>query len=432
VAAYGLLALAVMRAWLTLNARYPIRRFEALIFPSFIAGWLTSELALHALVFDAIVAVALVADGALRAWPGWLGLAIMAANAPGLLGLWSRSHAIAPALEEALLQGLGTTPPLEPAGSLPPGTLLYPFARSHRAVRITRDLRYAPGAGRRHLLDVYAPAQGALTPAPVLLQIHGGGWFTGDKSYQAIPLLLHLARCGWVCVTANYRLSPRATFPDHLIDNKLALRWIREHIAEHGGDPDYVVVTGGSAGGHLAALLALTPNAPEYQPGFEHVDTRVRACVPLYGVYDLTDRLQHQRHNGLRRLVSWLVLKKRYDRDPDAFDRASPMSHVGPHAPPFFVIHGTHDNMASIEDARAFVALLRERSPGPVLFAEIAGAHHAFELFHSPRSVRVVHAVTRFLQTLHATHAAADPVASLPSEPALPALSGRDPHDKSL
>jgi acetyl esterase/lipase len=426
------LVLAVIGAWLTLNARFPIRRFETLIFPSFIAGWLTSELALHALIFDVIVALALIAEGALQSWPGWLGLAIMAANAPGLLGLWSHSHAIAPALEEALLQGLGTAPPLEPAGSLPPGTLFYPFSRSDRAVRVTRDLRYAEGAGRRHLLDVYAPAQGT-TRAPVLLQIHGGGWFTGDKGYQAIPLMLHLARCGWVCVAANYRLSPRATFPDHLIDNKLALRWIREHIAEHGGDPDYVVVTGGSAGGHLAALLALTPNAPEYQPGFESVDTRVRACVPLYGVYDLTDRMKHQRHDGLRHLASWLVLKKSYDRDPDAFDRASPMSHVGPHAPPFFVIHGTHDNMASIEDARAFVALLRERSAGPVLYAEIAGAHHAFEFFHSPRSVRVVHAVTRFLQTLHATHAQAKkPTASEISEPVLQSLSGSDSHDKSL
>jgi acetyl esterase/lipase len=401
VAAYGLLALAVLSALLTHNARRPIRRIEALIFPSFVAGWLTSELALHALVFDLAACVVLIANGALDSWPGYLGLAIMLATLPQLRALWSRSLEIAPALEQALLQGLGELPPIERAGTLPSSRALYPFARSDRAVRIARNLRYADGAGRRHLLDVYAPVQGAAR-APVLLQVHGGGWFTGDKSYQAIPLLLHMARCGWVCVSANYRLSPRATFPDHLIDLKLALRWIREHIAEHGGDPDYVVVTGGSAGGHLAALLALTSNAPEYQPGFEHVDTRVRACIPLYGVYDFTDRMGHQRHAGLRRLVSLLVLKKRYEREPEAFDRASPMSHVGPHAPPFFVIHGTHDNMASIEDARAFVALLRERSRGPVLYAEVDGAHHAFELFHSPRAVRVVHAVARFLQALYA------------------------------
>src|SRR3989442_2578192 len=103
------------------------------------------------------------------------------------------------------------------------------------------------------------------------------------------PLMLPLAAEGWVCVAANYRLSPRAAFPEHLIDCKLALRWVREHIESFGGDPDFVVVTGGSAGGHLAALVALTANAPEYQPGFEDTDTSVTACVPFYGVYDLVE-----------------------------------------------------------------------------------------------------------------------------------------------
>ena len=74
---------------------------------------------------------------------------------------------------------------------------------------------------------------------------------------------------GWVCVAINYRLSPKATWPDHLLDCKRALAWVREHIAEYGGDPDYVVVTGGSAGGHLTALMGLTANDPQFQPGFE-------------------------------------------------------------------------------------------------------------------------------------------------------------------
>src|SRR2546421_8998590 len=104
----------------------------------------------------------------------------------------------------------------------------------------------------------------------------------GDKGQQALPLMLHLAAEGWVCVAANYRLSPRVAFPEHLLDCKLALRWIRENIAEYGGDPEFVVVTGGSAGGHLAALIALTPNDPEFQPGFENVDTSVTAGVAVF------------------------------------------------------------------------------------------------------------------------------------------------------
>jgi acetyl esterase/lipase len=424
VAGYSLLAFALLLGALVLNAHYPIRRSAALVFPSFIAGWLTSELALQLLALEAMLVLGFGAQGALKQWPGLLGLAVALGSTPGLLRLWRRARDAANPLDSAL-QDLGALPPLPSASALPSSRVFYPFVRSDRAVRRYGDLRYAEGAGRFHLLDVYVPAGGAKR-APVLLQIHGGGWFTGSKRQQAMPLLLHMARCGWVCVAANYRLSPRATFPEHLIDTKLAVRWIREHIAEYGGDPDYVVVTGGSAGGHLSALLALTPNAPEYQPGFEHVDTSVRACVPLYGVYDLTDRLRHQRHVGLRELFSRWVIKQRFSHAPEAFDRASPLSHVGPHAPPFFVIHGTHDNMASVEDARELVKQLRAVASGPVLYAEIPGAHHAFEIFHSTRTAYVVHAIARFLQALHARYLREQPgmaAASNVNEEA-PALTG--------
>ena len=135
-----------------------------------------------------------------------------------------------------------------------------------------------------------------------MFQIHGGAWVIGDKSQQALPLMLHLAADGWVCVTTNYRLSPTCHRPDHLVDCKRALAWIREHIAEYGGDPDFVVVTGGSAGGHLAALVALTANDPQFQPGFEAADTSVIGCVPFYGVYDFVDVFAQPGASGRRRL----------------------------------------------------------------------------------------------------------------------------------
>src|SRR5690606_28814162 len=151
-----------------------------------------------------------------------------------------------------------------------------------------RDIAYGDG-GQRHHLDLYRP-QRRDHPLPVLLQIHGGGWMTGDKRHQAGPLMNLLAANGWACVAANYRLSPAATFPDHIIDVKRAIAWIRVHGPEYGLAPGFIAVTGGSAGGHLAALAALTANDPEFQPGFEEIDTSVAACVPLYGVYDFLDR----------------------------------------------------------------------------------------------------------------------------------------------
>ena len=126
--------------------------------------------------------------------------------------------------------------------------------------------------------------------------------------------MLHLAAEGWVCVAANYRLSPRAVFPDHLVDCKQALAWIREHIAEYGGDPDLICVTGGSAGGHLAAMAALTANEPQYQPGFESADTSVAACVPFYGVYDFTALFEGP---GLEQTVPRLLARWVMKMTPD-------------------------------------------------------------------------------------------------------------------
>ena len=99
-----------------------------------------------------------------------------------------------------------------------------------------------------------------------------------------------LAANGWACVAANYRLSPQSSFPDHIIDVKQAIAWIRGNAEAYGFDASFIAVTGGSAGGHLSSLAALTANDPDFQPGFEDVDTSVAACVPFYGIYDFLDR----------------------------------------------------------------------------------------------------------------------------------------------
>jgi acetyl esterase/lipase len=207
-----------------------------------------------------------------------------------------------------------------------------------------------------------------------------------------------------VCVAANSRLSPRATFPDHLIDVKRAIAWIREHVAEYGGDPSFIVVTGGSAGGHLASLTALTANEPEYQPGFEAVDTRVDGCVAFYGVYDFTDRHRQYRNRGLTDVLERHVMKVPMAAAREAYERASPMSRVHPDAPPFFVIHGDSDTLVPVADARHFVEALRQHMREPVVYAEIPGAQHAFEIFPSLRTTFVVHGVERFLAHLYGRH----------------------------
>jgi acetyl esterase/lipase len=407
------LAVSVWGAWFTLNAFRPSSRWQVLGV-SFFAAWFTGELALWHIAWQAVATAVFIALGALDAWPGWLGLAITLASWAGLFFVGVMSRRSARVFDQALADGVGLSSPAHrPRPRL--RQIVFPlFLRDRRVTRV-RNLRYGPH-GRRNLLDVYhrrggGPAGGEL--APVLLQIHGGGWVIGDKGQQGLPLMLQLAAEGWVCVAINYRRSPQSRWPDHLVDCKQALAWIREHIAEFGGDPDLVCVTGGSAGGHLAAMVGLTAGETRFQPGFEHVDTSVAACVPFYGVYDLMDLFAPDglTVRPMRRLARWLIGAPP-DREPDAFADASPVQHVGAEAPPFFVIHGSADNLVPVRQARVFIARLRAVSHQPVLYAEVPGASHAFDVFHSTRTGNAVAAVGRFLGWIVARHhdAAASPV----------------------
>jgi acetyl esterase/lipase len=349
--------------------------------------------------------------GALDAWPGQVGLAITLLSWAGLASLVPISRRSEPVVEASLAAGLGAdyrsailpevVARMDAAG--PATHTLNPFRFKHPDVEVKHDIAYLPDGDPKHRLDIYAPREGAQN-APVLLQIHGGGWVIGNKREQALPLMYHLASRGWICVATNYRLSPRATFPEHLIDLKSAMHWIRENISEFGGDPDFVAATGGSAGGHLSSLLALTAGDPEYQPGFESVDTRVRACVPFYGIYDFTDAYGLQVYSGLGGFVERTVMKKSQSEDQEAFRRASPLHRVHADAPPFFVIHGSHDSLASVEEARHFTDVLRNVSHQPAIYAEIPGAQHAFEIFHSLRTTHVVRAVDRFLSFVYSDY----------------------------
>jgi acetyl esterase/lipase len=400
-ASWLFLAVSLVGAAFTASAVLRLRRLGYFIIPYFFGAWLTSELAVHHLAWQAVATLVFVALGALSAWPGWLGL-VLTLGSWAVLGTFHRRASRAGAVFDAALgeQYAGASPLGAASGRIPFRRIARPFTMRTRGVERIRDIAYGP-AGPRNRLDVYRPA-GVRGPCPTLLQVHGGAWTIGQKDQQGLPLMYHLAARGWVCVAANYRLSPRATFPEHLIDVKRALAWIREHGVQYGADPEFVVVTGGSAGGHLAALVALTANDPEYQPGFETVDTTVQGCVPFYGVYDFLDRHGVRGKASMAPFLSRLVMKSSPDAARPAWERASPIARVHAGAPPFFVIHGTHDSLAFVEDTRHFVTALRNASRAPVVYAELPGAQHAFDVFHSPRSAYAVEAVTRFAEHTHA------------------------------
>ena len=288
-------------------------------------------------------------------WVGLLGLGVAGRRAAGVT---------AAALDEVRARRFPV--PAEPTapdlGPLVAGDPCHPVpvagGRGHAATSTT-------GATAARATASTSTGPGSAPPdagAPVMVYIHGGAWMIGDKREQGKPMMYELVARGWVCVAINYRLSPKATWPDHIVDAKRAVAWVKEHIAEYGGDPSFVAVSGGSAGGHLCALLALSAGDPAFQPGFEDADTSVQACVPFYGVMDMTGSPEGSALFGPGLLE--MLEKTRHEDDkesehPEVFRAASPTYRVRADAPPFFVLQGVNDTLVPVETARIFVERLR-------------------------------------------------------------------------
>jgi acetyl esterase/lipase len=297
------------------------------------------------------------------------------------------------------LATLPTTPARRGRRDLPLRTTV---AR-RRFVEKSNIVSYGPH-GRANLADIWRrrdlPRDGK---APVLVQVPGGAWMIGWRRPQAYPLMSHLVSRGWICVSLNYRVSPVHTWPDHIVDVKRALAWVKENIADYGGDPNFVAITGGSAGGHLSALAALTPNDPKFQPGFEEADTSVVAAVPVYGRYDWYSTQGKGRREFIG-LLEKFVVKKKYATHRDVYVDASPIREVRSDAPPFFILHGTDDSLIPVGEAQEFVDELRAVSKSPVAYAELPNAQHAFDIFGSPRAHQSAEAIARFLSWVYATN----------------------------
>lgn len=346
------------------------------------AGWLATEFPPHVVTGHALSRVS-------RPSIGRVGQTWAAQRA---------DQALTAALVESFGQDFGdlvSHPTCEESECAPRSGFLNRPGPHRRYAAQTSDISYGPG-GRDNLLDIWrrhdmAPGR----RAPVLIQVPGGAWAINGKRGQAYTLMTRMAELGWICVSIDYSKSPGSTFPAHLIDVKRAIAWVRENIADYGGDPDFIAITGGSAGGHLASLAALTPNDPTFQPGFEDADTTVQAAVPYYGVYDFTNA--EIMHELMLPFLEQFVMRARYAEKPERFDAASPISHVHNQAPPFFVLHGEKDELVPCSQARTFCAAMRDAGAPTVAYAELANAHHAFDILSTVRSRLAANAVADFL-----------------------------------
>jgi acetyl esterase/lipase len=400
---WGLLAVSIVAVLLTVNAFSPIRR-EPFTVISFALGWIPGELPIQVMLVEAIVALILAREGGLHHWPGWAGLVLTVASWAGLIRLAFVGREAKGLVDAALAEATMGPVDVEGFDSSPAWNYWWRLAIAvpfrWRAIRRIRNIDYWGDGIGRHRLDILQPRGGPPQPGPVLVYIHGGAWVIGDKRQQGIPMMHELIQRGWVCVAINYRLSPKATWPDHIVDCKRAVAWVRAHIAEYGGDPSFIAVSGGSAGGHLSALVALTPDESAWQPGFEDADTSVDACIPYYGVYDMTgDPEQSGAYGpGLLELLEEKVMKLPIDGNREVFEQASPTCRVTSSAPPMFVFHGVNDTLVPLEVARRFVQRLREVSGSPVGYVELPRTQHAFDVLASIRCRHTTIGAVRFLE----------------------------------
>lgn len=387
------------------NGRAPRRFSRVLQVPSFFWAWITTEAAFPLLVLHAIRAVQARRRGEVTGAAAAATSALDVVAAAGLVTFIDEGRQADDQFTAALAPYLGD----EELSGRPKAVRMgawVPFLYGGRKRRVrTRNIVFTPeGHTHRLRLDVYQPTvpwDGAGTRRPAIVQIHGGAWLLGDKREQGIPLLNHMAANGWVGFNVNYRLSPRAKAPDHLVDCKMAIVWIREHADEYGVDPDFICVTGGSAGGHLCALVALTAGDETFQPGFEDKDCSVQAAIPFYGVYDMVDPDGLMVEGFRQMLVEPIVFGTKFADDGAPFEAYSPIRRVRPDAPPMMIIHGSRDALVPVESARAFAQAAAGASEHAVVYVELHGAQHAFDVFPSPRTVRAIEYCQQFLDAAH-------------------------------
>ena len=418
---------AIVALAFVLNARRALR-FQLLVVPAFVASWLVTELAPQLLALEVVGVAYFVSRGGAGAWPGWLALAISALTAVILVGFVRESHRVEERIDEVMNDAIG---PASERRAVTWRDYAFPFKLWNRAVTRVRDVPYTEPGTRRYRLDVWHDATRG-TNRPCFLYVPGGAWIVGvsNKNHQAKPLLLEMASRGWVCFAVNYPLAPRSRFPAHIVAVKRAITWVKAHAREYGGDPNFILICGNSAGGHLCSLAALSPSDPTFQPGFEDADTTVQAAAPFYGVYDWTGaqlgelpRRTRRFKKGMLRFLQFTVTGRRLPKDRDFFERASPWFRVNADAPPFLVIHGANDTLALVEEARGFVERLRAVSRQPVIYIELPGAQHAFDQFLSLRSLYAVRAISRFGDWVRSKSGAAParPSDRAPRSPSSPA-----------
>lgn len=256
------------------------------------------------------------------------------------------------------------------------GRLKRTFWRLPDGVQLHKDLVYASHGGRDVLLDLYSPKR-AIGPLPAILLIHGGGWVWGDKN-SLRGTAAYLAEHDFVAACVEYRLSRERNYPAAVDDVKAAVRWLRANADAYGIDAGRIGASGVSAGGHLAALLAVTPDITHFAEGADSpgVSAAIQAAVPISSAVDLVGS-DHDDNWSMR---IWLGCRPH--ENPELWRQASPTFFTEKSSCAFLFMHAPDDDLTRI----GYIETMRQKLLRSGIRAEmyaVEGGDH--DLLWDPR-----------------------------------------------
>jgi acetyl esterase/lipase len=248
-------------------------------------------------------------------------------------------------------------------------------------VTIERGVAYLP-EGRREKADLYLPKDRAAdVRSPAVVIIHGGGWVGGKRDAgRELNIGTTLAAHGYVALSIDYLLATedKPSWPVNIQDCKTAVRWLRANADRLQIDAAHIGAIGGSAGGHLTALLAASSNVPELDPpgSYAEYSCAIQCAVPMYGAAEVRDRPSAR-----------IMIGKTFEEAPEAYRLASPADLVDPQDPPCLILHGTADKTVPVEQSEILARALEKVGVEHELII-IEGAPHSFHLQPKQRDLR--------------------------------------------
>lgn len=267
----------------------------------------------------------------------------------------------------------------EKSAQLPPG------------VRMERDLSYVENGDEAQKLDLYLPQVTPEKPLPLIVHIHGGGWMGGSK----FPCpFARMVLQGYVVASVEYRFSQTAKFPAQIQDCQAAIRWLRSKRKAYHIDGDHVGVIGGSAGGHLSALVGTAGGRKRFPVigGNEDQSDRVQCVCNIFGPANFATVMQQAENDrNVRNIFRFNTPSDPYSQligvdlnsDQDKTNAVSPIHHISDETPPVLILHGTHDALVPYAQSEEFAAALKARGV-PVWLQTLPGSGHGGPAFSKP------------------------------------------------